>query len=198
MGLGELRVEGDGLPKVADGLLYLPLGPQCIAQAVVGLGVLRVEGDGLSVAGDGLVKLALARQRIAQVVVGHGVLRVEDDGLLEAGDGPVVIPFIIAEYSAQAAVGRGGLRVEVDGRGGCWRWPPPPDPWPDNAAQVVVGPSELRVECDGRAVARDGLVHLALVLQPAHRPGCSGPGRTSDRVRWPCGSWRWPPPPGPW
>ena len=60
-------------------------------------------------------------------------------------------------------------------------------------AEVVVGHGAFRIEFDGLAVAGDGLVQLPLILQGAAEV-VVGRERISDRVRWPCGSSRWPPP----
>ena len=114
MGLGEPRVELDGLLETGDGFVQLALHDQPIAQVAVGCGELCVEFDGLLEAGDGLIQLALGAQRHSQSGVGLGEFRVELDGPPPARDSLIRLA-LVGEHSAQHGVAHGVRRSKLDG-----------------------------------------------------------------------------------
>ena len=66
VGLGEFRVEFDGLAVAGDGLVQLALVVQGVAEVVVRVQGFRIEFDGATVAGDGLVQLSSILPRLCQ------------------------------------------------------------------------------------------------------------------------------------
>src|SRR5947208_490320 len=79
-GLGEVRLDLEGLLVVFDGLGRLALPRERRAPVVEGVGIVRLDLEGLLVVLDGLGRLALPSERIAPVVEGLGVVRVDSGG----------------------------------------------------------------------------------------------------------------------
>ena len=75
MGVGELRVEPDGLLVASDRPVQIVLVSQGIPQVVVGRRVIWVEPERLRPARDGLVQFFLVPQGVAQIVENGDVLR---------------------------------------------------------------------------------------------------------------------------
>ena len=104
---------------------------------------------------------------------------------------------LVKQHAAEIGVGCGTFRVEFDGLtvagDGLVELPLVVQ----GDAEVVVERSALRVEFDGLTVAGDGLVQLPLSLYRRIAEVVVGLRAVSGRVRWPCGSRRWPRPASP-
>jgi hypothetical protein len=114
VGVGVLRIEGDGFVVVSDGAVELAL--VLIGQAAEGVdgGVFRIESDGLVVIGDGPIEVALALIGEAASVVSRRVFRIEGDGLVVVGDGAIQLAF---RFMRDAAVEVGGVILRIEGDG---------------------------------------------------------------------------------
>ena len=116
IGVGEFRVQADGLGEIGDGLLLLALDVVGDAAVVIRLGEFRLLADGLVIVGDGLVQLARGPVGAAAAIVGRGAIRVQADGL-----GVIVEDLVELAFSpvgaGPIAVGRGPFRVDLDGLG---------------------------------------------------------------------------------
>ena len=144
-----------------------------------------------AIAGDGLVQLPLIPRTLPRSLWSPGRLRVEFDGLAVAGDGLVQLP-LIPQGVAEVAVGRSAFRVEFDGLAVAGDGLVQLSLSLQGIAEVAVDQGVFRIEFDGLAEAVDGLVQLSLTLQGVAEVMWAE--AFSGRVRWPCGSRRWPRP----
>ena len=87
--LGELGLQRDRLPVLADGKHDLPRIEQRHAEVVMRLGVIGLQSQRLTVLLDGRIALADIVQRDAEVVVGLGGIRVQPEGFAVLLDGLV-------------------------------------------------------------------------------------------------------------